>query len=283
MNRSILSAPNSYSIKYAVALDFRQLLQYSLCPVSLSICNGDGMRRRTNKSKLKEVLIIGVGSLDKSVLASFPEDFLVDLIALISTMVFELSLTYEEFAQKLMQRIPKNYKRVDLLADDYKSKANFFNLNEKAMRGQSERIQIASLQSRIPPEFRTRILRNNEYKVRLIALILKYITEQKDEYLSLLKSDTIVFSTEGECFLLTFAGILNITELKTSHEEADTIIILHAMHLREAHNVNVTFFPPSGDTDIIVLLLGFLQDHKEHILIIDGHGEDKKNLKIKWH
>ena len=55
------------------------------------------------------------------------------------------------------------------------------------------------------------------------------------------------------------------------------------MHLREAHNVNVTFFPPSGDTDIIVLLLGFLQDHKEHILIIDGHGEDKKNFKIKWH
>ena len=32
------------------------------------------------------------------------------------------------------------------------------------MRGQSERIQIASIQSRIPPEFRTRILRNNENK-----------------------------------------------------------------------------------------------------------------------
>ena len=166
VNRSTLSAPNSYSIKHAVALDFRQLLQYHLWPVSLSICNGDGTTRRLNKIKLKEVLIIGVGSSDKSVLASFPEVFLVDLIALINTMVFELSLTYEEFAQKLMQRIPKNYKRVDLLADDYKSKANSFNFNEQAMRGQSERIQIALLQPRIPPEVRTRILRNNEYKVR---------------------------------------------------------------------------------------------------------------------
>ena len=91
VNRSILSTLNSYIIKSAVALDFRQLLQYPLCPVPLSICNGDGTRRCTNKSKLKELLLIGVGSLDKSVLASFPKDILsVDLIALINTKVFEL-------------------------------------------------------------------------------------------------------------------------------------------------------------------------------------------------
>ena len=70
-------------------------------------------------------------------------------------MVFELPSTFEEFAQKLMQRIPKNYKRVDLLADDYKNKANSLKSNEQAMRGQSERIQIASLQFRIAIEFRT--------------------------------------------------------------------------------------------------------------------------------
>ena len=66
-----------------------------------------------------------------------------------------------------------------------------------------------------------------------------------------------------ECFLLAFAGISNITELETSHEEADTKIILHEMHLREAHNVNVTISSPSGDTNT-------------HILIVDGYGEGKK-------
>ena len=41
------------------------------------------------------------GSLDKSVLASFPKDvLLVDLKALINTMIFELPSTYEEFAKK---------------------------------------------------------------------------------------------------------------------------------------------------------------------------------------
>ena len=77
-----------------------------------------------------------------------------------------------------MERIPKNYKGVDLLVDDYKNKANSPKLNEQEMRGQSERIQIASLQSRIPTEFRTRILRNNENKARLFELILNKIYQR---------------------------------------------------------------------------------------------------------
>ena len=86
MNRSILSALNSYSIK---SEDFRQLLLYPLCLVPL-----------TNKSKLMEVMLICVVSLAKSVLVSIPkDDLLVDLIALINTMVFELPSMYEEFAQ----------------------------------------------------------------------------------------------------------------------------------------------------------------------------------------
>ena len=191
----------------------------------LSMCHGDATRRRTNKSKLMEVLIIGVESLDKSVLASFPKDvLLVDLIALINTMVFEFPSTYQEFTQKLMQRIPKNYKRADILADDYKNKANSLKLSEQA--------KLHHL-----TEFRTKILRNNENKARLTELILKHIKEQNDECLNLLNSDTTVFSIEDKYFLLIFAGISNITELETSNEEADTKIIPHTMHLREAHNV----------------------------------------------
>ena len=64
------------------------------------------------------------------------------------------------------------------------------------MCGQSERTQIVSLLSRIPTEFMTWILRNNENKVRQIELILKYIKEQKDDCLSLLNSEIIVFSIE---------------------------------------------------------------------------------------
>ena len=45
-------------------------------------------------------------------------------------------------------------------------------------------------------------------------------------------------------------------ELETSHEEADTKITFHAMHLGKADNASVILFDfsPSGDTDIIVSL-----------------------------
>ena len=63
-------------------------------------------------------------------------------------------------------------------------------------------------------------------------------------------------------FLVDICRNFKHNELEMSHEEVDTKIILRAMHLRQTHNVNVTIFSPSGDTDIIVLLLAFLQDHK---------------------
>ena len=75
-------------------------------------------------------------------------------------------------------------------------KTKKYKLNEQAMCGQSERTQIVSLLSRIPTEFRTWILINNENKVGQIELILKYIKEQKDDCLSLLNSEIIVFSIE---------------------------------------------------------------------------------------
>ena len=43
--------------------------------MTLSILSGDGTRRLTNKSKLKKVLLVGVGNLNKAVLAAFPKDF----------------------------------------------------------------------------------------------------------------------------------------------------------------------------------------------------------------
>ena len=46
------------------------------------------------------------------------------------------------------------------------------------------------------------------------------------------------------------------------------------IHTLSTQCAQITIFPLSGDTHIIVLLLAVLQDHKEHILITDGHGED---------
>ena len=80
-------------------------------------------------------------------------------------MIFELPSTYEEFAkkkketetgkekEKKMQDIVKNHNRFDFLTDNYKNKASYLKLNKQATSAQSERTQIASLQSSILTEF----------------------------------------------------------------------------------------------------------------------------------
>ena len=91
----------------------------------------------------------------------------------------------KKFQIKLILRIPKNYKRVDFPAENDQNKATYLKLNNRAMSGLSDRAKIASLTFRIPTEFRTRISRNNESKIRLIELLLTYIKEQKDECLNI--------------------------------------------------------------------------------------------------
>ena len=55
---------------------------------------------------------------------------IIDLNALINTIVHDIPGTYRELVKILVERIPNNYKQVDIIADDYQNKANSLKLNE---------------------------------------------------------------------------------------------------------------------------------------------------------
>ena len=57
VNRIILRALNSCSLKTRKPFIFKHSLSYSLSPVPLSIWNPDGTRRHTAKCKLKYILL----------------------------------------------------------------------------------------------------------------------------------------------------------------------------------------------------------------------------------
>ena len=57
VNTNILGALNSYSLKTRKPFDFKHSLLYSLSPVPLTICNPNGSRRHTAKTKLKYILL----------------------------------------------------------------------------------------------------------------------------------------------------------------------------------------------------------------------------------
>ena len=68
-------------------------------------------------------------------------------------------------------------------------------------RGQSEKIHIASLLSKVPSDFHNRILRKSDNKKRIFELIFEYI-ERQSIFLELLGSSIIILSYENKCILV---------------------------------------------------------------------------------
>ena len=88
----------------------------------------------------------------------------VDMMGLVN-LITSLPDTYEELAKVFVERLPKGYNRIDVLADSYRS----VKLYKNGVDGdQADKILIPSLQSRVHPNFMTTVLKNRENKARLI-------------------------------------------------------------------------------------------------------------------
>ena len=90
------------------------------------------------------------------------------MIALINT-ILNKSPTYAEFAESFVKHITKGYGRVDIIADCYKKKLIKCSDQLSVKRGQSEKIHIASLLSKVPSVFHNSILRNCDNRKRVIG------------------------------------------------------------------------------------------------------------------
>ena len=277
VNRNILGALNSYSLKTGRAVDYKKALTFPLSPIPLSISNPDGSRRSTTKSVLKDKILRGVEFVAPD---AFPKNYIVvDMIALANTMT-RIPSTYLEYAKSFIKLIPKNFKSVHVIADSYNNSSSL-KQNEQQKRGTAETLHIASLQSKTPSDFRERILRNSQNKTRLIELVYQYIKSNKGDCFSVLNTDEIVLSSENYCLQLTGDNVADIDELKSNQEEADTRLILHANYIMTSiEGVTVTIHSPSGDTDVIVLALVLLHEFRENVYVIDGNGRNRKLLRL---
>ena len=99
VNRNILRALNYYNLRIGKTVDFKKTLLYSLSAALLSICNPNGSRRHTGKSKLKYILLQDLEDHTKEGPQSLQEyAVVVNMIALINT-ILNKSSTYAELAQ----------------------------------------------------------------------------------------------------------------------------------------------------------------------------------------
>ena len=170
------------------------------------------------------------------------------------------------------------YDRVDIVADTYKDDS--IKSAERIKRGFSREMKISSPQSKVPSDFNI-ILNNGNNKTQMIELIRDVIETNKVKYLKRLGCKEIYFSTHNECKKFTSDAVSIENELNSNQEEADTKVILHSKHAFDrSPEKTVIVRSPSGDIDIIILMIGMFIDHPEHFYIDTGSGKHRKGFRL---
>ena len=91
--------------------------------------------------------------------------------------------------------------------------------------------------------------------------------------LQTLRSDNLVLSSGNSCVVASRVAFTEDLNLSGDQEEADTNIILpcaNVLHRNYGENVRIWF--PSGDTDILVLAVGLLQEFNDQGFILNRSG-----------
>ena len=97
------------------------------------------------------------------------------MITLIN-IILNKSSRISEFAELFVNHISKGYGRVDIIADCFKTMSiKSIKSSKQSLKGQSGKIHISLLLSKVPSDFYNRILRNSNRKKRLVKLISEYI------------------------------------------------------------------------------------------------------------
>ena len=102
--------------------------------------------------------------------------------------------------------IPKGYARVDVVADSYFKIS--IKSNGRNKRGRSEKVIIASKQSKIQRDFHTFLL-NGENKSRMIQLMFQTMQSNRAQTLNILRCIELVFDN---CTKLTLSSCTTLED-----------------------------------------------------------------------
>ena len=137
---------------------------------------------------------------------------------------------------------------------------------------------IASVKSKLPRDMNQFML-NNEDKIQFIQLIITFV--ETNQYLVLqdiLQTDFVVLSGDNDCCLVQLGNVEERYHLTSNQEEADTKVLLNSLGVLNNTDMFVYLRSRSGDTNILVLALGIIRDHKERVFYDYGNGNHPRSI-----
>jgi len=161
------------------------------------------------------------------------------------------NLTFEEVSDKVLNKVlsdGRGSSHTDVVFVIYQEKS--IKTAERAERGSKLGIVFNQIQPGHRIKNWKRILASTETKAKLT----KFMAENWKELRQSEKlHDVILMVTSGErCFRFTKDDVTEITELRSTHKEADTRMMIHVNHAAASYR-NVVVI--SEDTDVFIILL----------------------------
>lgn len=232
-------------------VNVEELLSYELSAVPPSMFDENGeMRITTTKSTMKRKLQVEHSSR----LASSPQVTVIDGCALLWVVQWPASGTVQDYADNFTKKIMTclQISDVHLIFDRYyKDSVKHLTRLSRAGKDASRRHQL-SLDTPLPPQKVT--LTVTENKVQLIDLLcqnlantLKQLPENTKRIVITGKDPVPIEIRNGKEH--------ERHDLKTTHEEADVIIVQHMVHLASTGLTHIRVV--CDDTDVFVLLVHF--------------------------
>ena len=109
---------------------------------------------------------------------------------------------------------------------------------------------------------------------------------QSDTYAQVLHNREVYCASDNVCFFLTSVDgkatdSRQVSNLSSSQEEADTLIILHVLYAsKEAENGDLDIIVRSPDTDVFILLVAFCRKFKHPVYFNTGSGNRRRIIHI---
>ena len=108
----------------------------------------------------------------------------------------------------------------------------------------------------------------------------RVIKENRLEILDALHCSELYMSTESNCSKISIFGVTSEDALASNQEEADTKVALHCHHALQCYpEKDVVIRSPSGDIDILVILLSKVE-HQRRVYLVSGTGLYREGINL---
>ena len=191
-----------------------------------------------------------------------------------------LPSTFGELAEYVFQQLPRA-QRVDFVTDSYHPP--LIKGLERSRRGSSQAHLVKGPSTKVPRDWK-KFLCNEENKRPLCSFLLD--EWKKGKCAPQLQGKHLVFVNERKCISLKSIDGKNVVteeveKLCSSHEEADTRMMLHCNDVAANSPESSVILVRSPDTNVFILLLRFVRHINQTVLFDTGTGDKRRLVNVQ--